>query len=294
MKKIISLVLVCVIMMALGIAAFAEEAERPAWNIALSDKTPIDTPNFKPVIDGQKDAGYTATYTADKQNDASKAAHPGGSKVSTAWYENTLYFYIEVPDTTPQESIDGLNNYQRDGVWFMLFFRDGIDSDDFDTCRWPRYKQSKYFKVYPKLEALNFEGPCFEQADEPPVEDDFEYKVVYGDSGYVIEIAYTVPTATAALAAGKEIAFDFEVYDCNDPSGTHRYYLATGEEAHTENVATALGAKLVLAEAAQEPVVDPDPTPIVNPGTADYLAVAVLTACVALAGTALVIKKERG
>lgn len=269
-------------MMALGIAAFAEEeTQRPAWNIALSDKTPIDTPNFKPVIDGQKDAGYTATYTADKQNDASKAAHPGGSKISTAWNENTLYFFIEVPDTTPQDSIEGLNNYQRDGVWFMLFFKGDIDSQDFDTCRWNRYKQSKYFKVYPKLEALNFEGPCFEQANEPPVEGDFEYKVVYGDSGYVIEIAYTVPTATAALAAGSEIAFDFEVYDCNDPSGTHRYYLANGEESHTENVATALGAKLVLGEVKA-----------VAPDTADFTGFAVLMGVVALAGTALVIRKK--
>ena len=32
---------------------------------------------------------------------------------------------MEVPDTTPQESIDGLWNYQRDGVWFMLFFAGG-------------------------------------------------------------------------------------------------------------------------------------------------------------------------
>ena len=128
MKKIISLVLACIMLSVIAISASALP-----YKIPYAEKTPIDTPNFKPVIDGQKDAGYTTTYVADKSDDASKPAHPGGSKISTAWYGNTLYFYIEVPDSTPQEDISGLNNYQRDGVWFMLFFRGDMESDDFDT-----------------------------------------------------------------------------------------------------------------------------------------------------------------
>ncbi len=288
MKRILSLVLACVIMLALGIAASA------ALNIKYEDKTPIDTPNFKPVIDGKKDAGYTTTTVVDKSETDGKIAHEGGSKLSTAWYENTLYFYIEVPDATPQEDISNLANYQRDGVWFMLFFKgDLAETDNFDTLRWPRYKQSKYFKVYPKVEMLNFEGPCFETADEPPVADDFEYKIVYGDSGYVIEIAYTVPAATAALAAGNQIAFDIEVYDVNDPNATYRYYLADGIEGDTENFASALGAKLVLAEAVQTPVEEPDNgNGGENAQTADFTAAAVLFASAAIVGTALILRKK--
>ncbi|MBO4770119.1 MAG: hypothetical protein J5563_04990, partial [Clostridia bacterium] len=179
----------------------------------------------------------------------------------------------------PQDEIGGLNNYQRDGVWFMLFFKGDIETDNMEDCRWTKYKQSKYFKIYPKVEQLNVEGPCYESQAEPPSEDDFEYKVVYGESGYVIELAYTVPAATATLAAGSEIAFDIEVYDVNDPNATYRYYLANGYEPFTEGYATALGAKLVLAEASS-----------VNTG--DLTAVMVLIGSVAVVGTALVIRKK--
>ena len=271
MKKIISLVLACIILSVLGISSLALDA-----NIPYTGKTPIETPNFKPVIDGKKDSGYTVTTVVDKLEYDGMMPHEGGSKLSTAWYGNTLYIYLEVPDVTPQENGGaGLWNWQRDGVWFMLFF--GGDQDGAVEAN--KMKQTKYFKVFPTIEEITTSNSVNSDPIEPVNLDDFEYKIVNSDSGYVIELAYTVPEATASLAAGKEIAFDLEVFDVNDPRGTYRYFLANGYVDFAENYCTAWGAKLVLAEAT-------------SAETGDLTAVMVLLASVAFIGTALVIRKK--
>ena len=271
MKKIISLVLACIILSVLAISALAL-----GDNIAYADKTVIETPNFKPTIDGKKDDGYTKMYVVDKSETDGKVAHPGGSKLYTAWYENTLYFYMEVPDTTPQENGgDGLWNWQRDGVWFMLFF--GGDRESATEAN--KMKETKYWKIFPTIDTLTFSNSVNADPWEPAVEDDFEWKTIVGDNGYSVEIAYTVPAATAELAAGKEIAFEIEVFDVNDPTATYRYYLANGYENNAENYCTAWGAKIVLAEAA-------------SAGTGDLTALMVVCASAALVGTALIVRRK--
>ncbi len=275
MKKIISFVLVFAIALAIGITAFAEITD--INNIKYEDKTPIDTPNFKPTIDGKKDSGYTSTYEINKVERADSTAL-AGTKISTAWDGNTLYFFVEVPDTTIQDNLDNTWNYQRDGVWFMLFF--GANRDE--ATDYASMKASKVFKIYPGVDQINFEGPTFAGSIEPPAEEDFEWKIVWneGNNGYTMEVAYTVPEATAALAAGREIAFEVEVHDCNASDGLHRYFLANGYEGPSETYCTAWGAKLVLAEA------------VAAPDTADFTAYAVLMASVAIIGTALVVRKK--
>lgn len=286
MKKIISLVLACIILSVLGISSLALDANIPynsytitnedGTTVTVPGKTPIETPNFKPTIDGKKDAGYTKTYTVDKSETDGKVAHEGGSKLSTAWNGNTLYFYIEVPDVTPQENGgEGLWNWQRDGVWFMLFFGGTRD----EAIEHTKMKEYKGFKVFPTIDTLTFSNSVNADPIQPPTEDDFEWKTIVTDSGYSFECAYTLPADFQTLEAGKEIAIDIEVFDMNDSRATYRYYLGNGYENNTENYCTAYGAKLVLAEAE-------------NVGTGDFTSMAVLLASVAFIGTALVIRKK--
>ena len=61
--------------------------------IRWEDKIPLDTPRFKPVVDGYRDEGYSAEYTVENKLQDHRI-HEGGSRISTAWYDNTLYFYI--------------------------------------------------------------------------------------------------------------------------------------------------------------------------------------------------------
>lgn len=276
MKKVIVSLLMLVLAVVLSISVFADVQN--SANIPMADKLPMDTPNFVPKIDGVKDAGYTVDTPVIAANPWG-VTHDTAVTISTAWNENTLYFYIYVPDTTPQDNTDDLWMYQQDGVWFLLDFF-GADRDNVTPAK--SQKTVRTFKVRPALEDVTIQSAVHEDYIKPVNLDDLMYKVVWDDNGYALEVAYTVPADLSTLVANQEIIFDVEVFDVN--SGTNYRYHINNTSGEQENNCTAWSAKLVLKEApaVEEPA----------PDTADAALSLAIVAVVAAAATGVVLKKK--
>ncbi len=217
-------------------------AERISW----TSKIPLDTPYFMPEIDGIKDEGYSQGYIVQNRLQ-SHEIHEGGSELSVAWFGNTLYFHIRVPDTTASETTSSLF-YQVDNVWFLLYF----DNDSSGSLKWSQDKSVKAFRILPFANVINFKGQCNDTCVFPPKSTDFEWRVLIEENvGYSIEVAYTVPESVATLSNGLECAFDVEVIDVCDKERCvldYRYILGKSRnEGDLENFPYAYGAKLVLS-----------------------------------------------
>jgi len=282
MKKIIASLLMLILAVVLSVSVFAEVQSSP--NIPMANKLPMNTPNFVPEIDGVKDAGYTVD-TPVIANNVWGSLHSTTVTISTAWNENTLYFYIYVPDVTRQENTDNLWMSQQDGVWFLLdFFAGDRDVETFAKTQ----KTVRTFKIRPALEDVTLISPVHEDYIKPVNVDDLMYKVVWDDNGYAMEVAYTVPTDLSTLVANQEIIFDVEVFDVN--SGTnYRYHINNTDGNSVENYCTAWSAKLVLNEA---PAVEEPPVEEPAPETADAALSLAIVAVVAAAATGVVLKKK--
>lgn len=216
-----------------------------AAKIEWEDKIPLDTPWFKPVIDGQRDGGYSEEYTVQNKLQYHEI-HEGGSKLSTAWYGNTLYFYIWVPDATASETTSSMF-YQIDNVWFLLYFGEEAN----ESVKWSQNEMVKTFRILPFANVLNFKGQVNDHGAFPPKSENFEWKVnIQENVGYAIEVAYTVPQEIATLVSGFECAFEVEVLDvCEGTTNFLDYRYVMGEaqsENDIENFPYAYGAKIVL------------------------------------------------
>ena len=286
MKKVIASLLMLTLVVALGLTVSADYPV--ASVISMANKLPIETPNFVPEIDGVKDAGYTVDTLV---------AAPGGSNqvhentyISTAWNGNTLYFYIYVPDTTRQDSVVDKWMYDMDGVWFLLDFGGEREVE----TMWKTQKTSKVFKILPGVEDVCYVGCVHEESIKPVNPEDLQYKIVWDDNGYAMEVAYTVPTETTALAAAQEITFDLEVFDVYPGNPWYRYHINNTDINAMENYCSAWGAKLVLKEApaVEEPPVDEGGENEGAPETADAALSLAIVAVVAAVATGVVLKKK--
>lgn len=206
-------------------------------NIPYSEKIPIETPHFKPILDTIRDEGYTASYEIKETT----ARFHEGTFLSTAWYGNTLYFHLFVPDVTPQDRKES----PMDGGWFALYF--GGDSDK--SLKWTENENAKIFRIHPRTEQIEYRGASWEESVAPPKDEDFQYIIDYTEEGYTLELAYTVPETLSDLRGTQEIAFEIMISDVND-GFNYRYLLANEYRHGFENFCTAWGAKLVLGGAS--------------------------------------------
>lgn len=239
-RNIAVLLLTCVLLITCG--SVSVSAARIGWD----DKIQLDTPYFRPVIDGIRDGGYSEEYAVKNQLQAHKI-HEAGSKLSLAWYDNTLYFYIWVPDTTVSETTSNLY-YQIDNVWFLLYF--GPEAEN--SIKWSQNESVKAFRILPFANVINFKGQIDDPSVYPPKSSDFEWSVhVEENAGYSIEVAYNIPKNVAVLKNGFECAFDVEVLDVCEGKTCfldYRYILGESwEENDIENFPYAYGAKIVLS-----------------------------------------------
>ena len=255
MKKVMMAFLVIALMV--SVMSFAAEAisfTNPQ-NIPYSEKIPLETPHFKPVLDAVKDEGYTTTYEIKETT----ARFHEGTTLSTAWYGNTLYFYLFVPDTSPQEEPGS----PPDGPWFLLYF--GGDSDT--NSKWTENAQAKTFKILPGFEGIIYEGASSETGPYSPQHEDFMFALDYTEEGYTLELAYIVPKTLSDLHGTQEIAFEIEVSDVND-GYNYRYFVANENRDAVVNFCTAWGAKLVL-EASPDEDKDESTSVDTEPSTSD-------------------------
>ena len=242
MKKSVVSFLISILVVTLGMTASAAFSSSV---IPYADKIPISTPNFVPKIDGIKDAGYTVDTPVNAPSGDLSVVYENVT-VSTAWNENTLYFYIYVPDTTPQTTVADVNMFDLDGVWFLLDF----GGERQGATMWKTQKSSKVFKILPAVEQALFVGAVYEESIQPVRDEDLQYKALWDENGYGLEVAYTVPAATSVLAVDQEIAFELEVFDVNIGNNTwYRFHINNTNQSSVENFCTAWSAKLMLEEA---------------------------------------------
>lgn len=210
-------------------------------NIPYSEKIPVETPNFKPVLDTIRDDEYTTVYEIKETT----VRFHEGTLLSTAWHGNTLYFHLFVPDDTPQDQMESL----RDGAWFALYF--GGDSEK--SLLWTQNEKAKIFRIHPKTEQIEYRGAVWEESVDPPKDEDFQYIIDYTEEGYALELAYTVSETVSKLYGTQEIAFEIMISDIND-GYDYRYMLANEYRHGFENFCTAWGAKLVLGASSDSEV----------------------------------------
>ncbi len=239
-NHILIILMTCILLISLCSTGIS--AEKIGWD----DKIPLDCPYFRPVLDGIRDEGYSAEYTVQNQLQNHKI-HEGGSKLSVAWFGNTLYFYIRVPDATASETTSNLY-YQIDNVWFLLYF--GTEAES--SVKWSQNESVKAFRILPFANIINFKGQCDDPSVYPPKSTDFEWRVLIEENfGYSIEVAYNIPESVATLENGFECAFDVEVLDvCEGKTNFLDYRYILGEsrsENDLENFPYAYGAKIILS-----------------------------------------------
>ncbi|MBO4770633.1 MAG: hypothetical protein J5563_07640, partial [Clostridia bacterium] len=118
MRKTIAIITVAFLMVSVAGVHSGAVSFKNQEVVPYSEKIPIETPHFKPILDCVWDEDYQTKYII---KETEKLFHEG-TYISTAWYENTLYFYLFVPDTSPQEEPYNIANYMADGPWFALYF----------------------------------------------------------------------------------------------------------------------------------------------------------------------------
>ena len=147
MKKILTFALAISLIISFCYVSCGAISFKNQENVPYSDKIPIETPHFEPVLDCVWDEEYKTKYVVKETEKRFRE----GTFISAAWYGNTLYFFLFVPDTSPQDEPYNLANYMIDGPWFALYF--GGDSGA--SIMWKQNRLAKTFKIFPYVERIN-------------------------------------------------------------------------------------------------------------------------------------------
>ena len=251
MKKILALMVCMAIMFALAVPVMASEISLP-----VSPKVTIN-------IDGVRDDGYSEPYTVDSFRENSGAT----GKLSTAWDDNYIYYYIEVSDTTPNH--EHSNSYERDNVEFFLDWNNAKGDDTYNDG-------NPYWQIR-VMSAPNADGMAIEGggnfSDMGGDVDAIKFVVVplSGNNlngGYIIEVAMPLSEASgASLSEGKTIFVDFQVGDNQEDSGRTSQAFLKGDDPDVDNQwQWPHSCRGILTLGAAPAVAAPEPEPVADVG----------------------------
>lgn len=263
----------------LGTAAdVADDADD--FKEAVDDRVAIPTGYGECVLDGERDPFYGDFAKIEKAG----IAHGEGNPLTTAdicfsWYGDKIYAYAEVADTTPN-AVSG-NFWCCDGLELVF------DLYDARANTYPGDNNVARFAVLPlnTAESAYASNYFLPNADESQIK--YFYKAT--DTGYVLEVEYTVPAAASGcLKGGNSVGFDAQIYDDQKGEGNRDSQTFFG---NTEDIIgsypSVFGGKLILAAAGEEAVNAGAPAVKTAPQTYDAAAVAVIMSVISLAGYAI-------
>ena len=289
MKKALALLLVA--MMTLSLVAMAIPA--------AAKETVFDVKRGTPVIDGKLDEAYLDSFYDWVDEEHGEYGFWGGGYLTkedsptgefwALWDDNYLYVFAKVFDKNlchsanpdgPAWCDDAIEFYIFESAWgeYSSGGRFCVEVDAYGANAYYNGGNKKY-----ALEDIKY--ACTHEF----VEDENWSGEDYNPGIYTIELALPLEN----LADGAQVTYNFQIDSIwtEDTWDSDRYCSKTQDPS----TLTLIAAEAKVAEPeTQAPVVDPgtdDPTPTVNPGTADYALVA--SAVVVMAAAAAVVLKKR-
>jgi len=265
----------------------------------------VETKEADIVLDGVRDDAYGTPVKVELQG----AAHTDGLEVTTgtlsaAWKGNTLYFHMEIDDTTPNAW--STTDWQNDGPEFFIDLLNAMPETYDDDCVRIRV-----------LAAVTDGDPTWGEqvfsfngsgnTDSIPAVTIDDVAVVVKPSpdtgwsnGYSIEMSYTTPYT---MTDGQIIGFDCQIVDDVFGMGARDSQAFLGDPDDVVwSTPARFGAELVLsatvvseeaAEVAPAEVVAVPATVSSAPATLDVNVTILLTAAVALFATVATLRKNR-
>ena len=302
MKRILAFAILAAMMLALAIPASA-----------VKDVT---ANKFTPVIDGVLDDGYNGPYDIDtphfddEGNPEDRPAGAATGKVWMAWDDTSIYYYIEVYDTTPNHD-DGAED---ECVELYFDWNNGHHDSDEGSDEAPMW-QLKVGPVDPDAlygytrdgGGANWgQGSYFEEYSEwfvGPLNGSY-------NNGYIVEIKVSPPSDIITLSEGKVITTDYQLADNMEGAGrtciTFFDHIGAGINDNDRwNTSAYLQARLTLGGPPQAAVVEEEPEPMGGGEEADAQvvvpkatptgdsAVMFIVLAAVLAGAFVVTKKVR-
>ena len=231
MKKTVLILFALLLVCALGMTAFAADT-RPVVRVGEGSGIKLD---------GVREDCYGEPVEVAKAGVAHNADFPlTTATLSVAWEGNTLYYYIEVRDTTPNAVSP--NFWEVDGVEFV------VDLLDTRALTYPGDNTVARFAILTGVDDTNayflfpymLDHVTADQIDwyfTP--QDEWE-----GRGGYVLECSFESPVD---LEDGAVMGFDVQIYDDQSGEGHRDSQTYLEDTSDTFHYCPAnLGARLVL------------------------------------------------
>ena len=188
MKKVLAILLACLLTLSFSIPVFAIGEEMTVKKAAVT-------------VDGKIDDAWAKASRQKLNYVKNNVPMPNDSYcyVSALWYGNTIYFLFEITDDDPSFN-STVGDWKNDGIYLFI--------EELGTGGKPFTAGQYQIAIIPQegLSQLPRRGDANAMGK-------FAYAYEKTGTGYVIEASYTFNMIT--LSAGTEIKADFQYNDCN-------------------------------------------------------------------------------